>query len=104
MIQLAREHGLEAIFLNVSFVGSAALAAELGPVSEGVVVTQVVLDLPRWFEPHITIPEYRTSTIRIVLDTNRVAGWNEIDAVELLGDRSRQWAVKARASSSYAGE
>ncbi len=59
---------------------------------------------PRWFEPRIDMPRFRTSTIRIVLDTNRVGGWNEIDAVELIGDGSRQWAVKARASSSYAGE
>jgi hypothetical protein len=45
---------------------------------------------------------YATSTIRIVLDTNRVAGWNEIDAVELVGDGLRQWAKDARASSSFA--
>ena len=32
----------------------------------------------------------------------RVAGWNEIDAVELIGrDGSRQWAKGANASSSY---
>lgn len=42
MIQLAKQHGLDAIFLNVSFVGSAALAKELGAAGEGVVVTQVV--------------------------------------------------------------
>ena len=38
------------------------------------------------------------------LDTTRVSGWNEIDAVELIGrDGSRQWATSAKASSSYAG-
>jgi hypothetical protein len=42
-------------------------------------------------------------TIRIVLDTSKVPGWNEIDAVELVGrDGSRQWAKTARASSTYA--
>lgn len=42
-------------------------------------------------------------TVRIILDTRRVSGWNEIDAVELLGrDGSRQWASAARASSTYA--
>jgi len=41
-IRLARRHGLDAIFINVSFVGSEALAEELGPDGEGVVVTQVV--------------------------------------------------------------
>lgn len=57
-------------------------------------------------------PEYLTikssanvtaQTIKIYLDTKLVAGWNEIDAVELIGaDGSRQWAVQASASSSYA--
>ena len=38
----------------------------------------------------------------IYLDTARVPGWNEIDAVELVGrDGSRQWVSAARASSSY---
>jgi branched-chain amino acid transport system substrate-binding protein len=41
-IKLARQHGLDALFVNVSFVGSEALAAELGPAGDGVVVTQVV--------------------------------------------------------------
>ena len=43
-----------------------------------------------------------TNRIRIELDTTRVPGWNEIDAVELVGnDGSRQWATGATASSSY---
>ena len=43
------------------------------------------------------------SRIRITLDTSKIAGWNEIDAVELVGqDGSRQWATDARASSTYA--
>ena len=41
--------------------------------------------------------------IKIYLDTRRVQGWNEIDAVELVGeDGSRQWASSATASSTYA--
>jgi hypothetical protein len=40
--------------------------------------------------------------VKVYLDTKRVAGWNEIDAVELVGrDGSRQWAKSASASSSY---
>jgi hypothetical protein len=40
--------------------------------------------------------------VRIYLDTSRTAGWEEIDAVELIGtDGSRQWATSATASSSY---
>lgn len=41
-IRLARKEGLDALFINVSFVGSNALATELGSEGEGVVVTQVV--------------------------------------------------------------
>lgn len=41
-IKLARSNGLRAVFANVSFVGSEALARELGGHGDGVVVTQVV--------------------------------------------------------------
>lgn len=43
-VRLARESGLDALFLNVSFVGSSALARELGDGVDGVLVTQVVPD------------------------------------------------------------
>lgn len=44
-----------------------------------------------------------SNKIKIHLDTTRVQGWNEIDAVELIGkDGSRQWAQAATASSTYA--
>jgi len=43
--------------------------------------------------------------VKVYLDTRRVPGWNEIDAVELVGrDSSRQWASHATASSSYADQ
>ena len=42
-------------------------------------------------------------SVVVHLDTSRVQGWNEIDAVELVGrDGSRQWASAVNASSSYA--
>ena len=45
----------------------------------------------------------RSQRIKIHVDSNRVPGWNEIDAVELVGtDGSRQWATTATASSTYA--
>ena len=47
--------------------------------------------------------EVIANNITLLFDTTRVAGWNEIDAVELIGkDGSRQWAVKATASTTYA--
>jgi hypothetical protein len=48
------------------------------------------------------LTSYDVRTIRIVLETNRTPGWNEIEAVELLGGGS-QWAKYATASSTYAG-
>jgi ABC-type branched-subunit amino acid transport system substrate-binding protein len=41
-IKLAKQIKLSSTFVNISFVGSDALAKELGPVGAGVVVTQVV--------------------------------------------------------------
>lgn len=41
-IKLAKRIEMESLFLNVSFVGSKALAKELGSAGEGVIVTQVV--------------------------------------------------------------
>ncbi len=44
----------------------------------------------------------RSDRLRVELDTQRVAGWNEIDAVEMIGsDGSRQWASESTASSYY---
>ena len=41
-IKLAKQVKLDAAFVNISFVGSDALAKELGPAGAGVVITQVV--------------------------------------------------------------
>jgi len=41
-IKLARRINFDATFVNISFVGSNALAAELGNAGQGVVITQVV--------------------------------------------------------------
>src|SRR5213075_1352837 len=38
----------------------------------------------------------RAKSVKIYLDTQKVPGWTEIDAVELIGtDGSRQWAIQA---------
>jgi branched-chain amino acid transport system substrate-binding protein len=41
-IKLAHKSGFRPIFVNISFVGAYALAKELGPEGEGVIVSQVV--------------------------------------------------------------
>jgi hypothetical protein len=48
-------------------------------------------------------PGVTASSVKIYLDRTRVPGWNEIDAVELIGrDGSRQWASSAFSSTTYA--
>jgi hypothetical protein len=45
----------------------------------------------------------RAQSVKVYVDTARVPGWNEIDAVQLVGrDGSKQWASASSASSSYA--
>ena len=56
-IRLARNYGLNSLFLNVSFVGAAPLAQALGDDEDGVIVTQVV--------PHLE------STLPIVQDFHK---------------------------------
>ncbi|MEO5354201.1 MAG: ABC transporter substrate-binding protein [Magnetococcus sp. XQGC-1] len=56
LIQLARGHGLEALFLSVSFVGSDALVKALGEGYEGVIVTQVV---PHFMSDLPLVAEFR---------------------------------------------
>lgn len=64
--------------------------------------TEPVKTAPNIFEVKPETPLV-TKSIKIYLDTRRAKGWNEIDAVELVGaDDSRQWASKATASSTYA--
>lgn len=66
-IKLAKELGIKALFLNVSFVGSAPLARQLGDNVSGVIVTQVV--------PHpnnLSVPivkQYRDALKTLAADT-----------------------------------
>ncbi|MCP4937085.1 MAG: ABC transporter substrate-binding protein [bacterium] len=55
-IKMAKEDLPDTRFLNVSFVGSTALAKALGNMGEGVIVTQVV---PHFDAEHTTVKEYR---------------------------------------------
>ena len=54
------------------------------------------------FEITFERTKYRVQSLKLVLDTQRVEGWNEIDAVKLTGEGGEQWAVAAKASSSFA--
>jgi ABC-type branched-subunit amino acid transport system substrate-binding protein len=70
-IRLARKNGLGAVFANVSFVGSDALARELGAEGDGVVVTQVV--------PHYD------DVLPVVVDYRRRVAQKDVNFVSLEG-------------------
>jgi branched-chain amino acid transport system substrate-binding protein len=57
-IKLAKRCGLDAVFANVSFVGSDPLSTELGRDGDGVVVTQVV---PHYGSDLPVVREYRAA-------------------------------------------
>ncbi len=56
----------------------------------------------RWLEVTFEPTSSPVKTVRLEMDTSKVNGWNEIDAVELVGKDKRAWADAARASSTYA--
>jgi hypothetical protein len=78
----------------------------------GVTATGAEVVLWQGDEPRLPAPADQTfnirpglvvGNVRVHLDTRKVPGWNEIDAVELVGrDGTRQWAKDASASSTYA--
>lgn len=69
------------------WTGKDPVAAASGPVEKVVVLAK----------PFIS------DTVTVHLDTARVSGWNEIDAVEVVAaDGRRAWATRATASSTYA--
>jgi hypothetical protein len=60
---------------------------------------QALADTPFAFPAGIT-----AGRVRVYLDTSKMPGWEEIDAIQLVGrDGSRQWAKSVTASSTYAG-
>jgi hypothetical protein len=56
---------------------------------------------PEWLDVPFDATGVPVRSVRVILDTSRVTGWNEIDAVELVGPKRRAWAEAARASSFY---
>jgi hypothetical protein len=85
-----------------------------GAVSKVAAILQDGKEQVLWegFDPTIDAPgdfvvqaegDVVSKSIKIYLETTRKEGWNEIDAVELVGKNGkRQWASHASASSTYA--
>lgn len=75
MIRWARRINFNPYFINISFVGSSALAEELGPDGAGVYVTQVV-PFPRGDSPPV-VAEYRQALA--ALDPESVSGFVSLE-------------------------
>ncbi len=75
MIRWARRISFNPYFINISFVGSSALARELGPDGAGVYVTQVV-PFPRDDNPPV-VGEYRQALA--ALDPESVPGFVSLE-------------------------
>lgn len=73
-IRLARKEFPDAIFMNLSFVGSMPLAKELGADGEGVVVTQVV---PHFDAALLTVERYRQAMHKLKEEPEFISleGW-----------------------------
>lgn len=103
-IKLARALELDAVYLNVSFVGTRSLARELGAAGDGVIVTQIVP------HPESDLPiarDYRAAAAKFAAafepDYGSLEGYAAarllIRAVESIrGEVSRQALIEAMAS------
>ena len=74
-IRLAREAGLETLFLNVSFVGSIPLASELGPKESRTIITQVV---PHPLESSLPITQEFQADLH-AYDPNRTPNFGSLE-------------------------
>ncbi len=96
LIKWARQLGLDWVFMTVSFVGSNALAEELGPGGgEGVFVTQVVPfptdDLPVVSAYHDALAAYEPGAVPgFVSFEGYLAGRLAVKGLEICGQRGRE--------------
>ena len=108
-LQLGYENAVEIAQVRVRETCGAGCIAKVAAILEGgreVVIWQGRHDASDGIvdAPFSAPPGLMASGVKVYLDTARVPGWNEIDAVELIGrDGSRQWASTSSASSSYGG-
>jgi hypothetical protein len=93
-VRIRESYNPGAITKVTTLVNGAEVALWEGTSARGKAPRDFVVPVPKGIQ---------ANSIVVYQDTKRVSGWNEIDAVELVGrDGSRQWATSANASSSYA--
>jgi ABC-type branched-subunit amino acid transport system substrate-binding protein len=106
-IKLARQIKMDAVFVNISFVGADALAQELGDVGEGVVVTQVVpfpgdTSIPLVASYHAALKSVPNAAPGFVSLEGYMVGRLVIQALEKLnGEPTRKDLLAALSSGTY---
>ena len=105
-IELTYARAMRVDRLRIYEVNVAGAVAEIETVDEAGARRRVwqgddPTQTPGVFEVAIPPTPYRVKAVRVILDTDRRSGWNEIDAVEIVGPDGRGWAEGATASSTY---
>jgi hypothetical protein len=108
---------LEAEFANPAEMGQVIVRQTCNPgcITKLVAVTDSGAEVPIWEgqdpskgqslanTPFAVPAGINARRVRVYVDTSKMPGWEEIDAVQLIGrDGSRQWANSVNASSTYA--
>ena len=86
-----------------------------GTVTKVVAITDTGAEVPIWQgedpsqgqsladTPFSVPPGVNARKVKIFLDTSKMPGWEEIDAIKIVGrDGAQQWANSVNASSTYA--
>lgn len=105
-LELAYETPLRASAVRIFEVNSAGAVARVVGIEPGGARHLLWEGLdptatPGVLEVRFATTAFRIARVLVVLDTDRAPGWNEIDAVELVGPDGRAWADGGSASSSY---
>ena len=109
---------LEAEFAKSSDLSQVVVRQTCNPgtITKVVAITDTGAEVPIWQgedpskgqslsdTPFVVPPGVNARKVRIFLDTAKMPGWEEIDAIKIVGrDGGQQWANSVNASSTYAG-
>jgi hypothetical protein len=109
---------LEAVFETPSDLAKVIVRQTCNPggITKVTAVTEDRVEVPIWAgadpskgqaladTPFAVPAGINAKRVKVYIDTSKVAGWEEIDAVQIVGrDGSAQWAKSTSASSTYAG-
>jgi hypothetical protein len=108
---------LEAEFAKLSDLSQVVVRQTCNPgaITKVVAITETGAEVPIWQgedpsrgqrladTPFSVPPGVNARKVKIFLDTSKMPGWEEIDAIQIVGrDGTQQWANSVNASSTYA--